>query len=187
MLCRDAAEMRPRGALLTAALILSAAALGCQKSGLVMVPVSGTVTLDGETLQPERGAGRVIFYPNTTAQELLAKGDADNPDAGRMAVGDIKPDGTYSVSTYQPGDGLAVGSYSVAVVLLADSPGTPARAKKGKDGGLPAKYSSAQTSGFVFTADPSDSSRTLDLELESDGTESQPAKPLPPPPAGKNL
>jgi len=132
-----------------------------------MVPVTGTVRFDGELLQPERGFARVIFYPDTTASELLSKGDADNPKAGRVATGDIKPDGTYSLSTYEPGDGLAIGSYSIAVVLLADLPSVAARAKKGKDGGLPARYTKAATSGFKLTVEPTDSSKVLDLDLVS--------------------
>jgi hypothetical protein len=159
---------------------------GCSKEGLVMVPVSGTVTLDGETLVPEGGKGRVIFSPVVSAKDLLAKGDPDNPEAGRMAIGDIQPDGSYTVSTSQPGDGLAIGSYSVAVTLLADSPGVPARAKAGKDGGLPTKYTRAETSGFLFTVMPDDSSRTLDLALESDGTDANAAQKPQRMPPGKN-
>jgi hypothetical protein len=68
--------------------------------------VQGKVTYKGEPVK----YGTVSFEPDTT------KGDLP------IAMGNIKEDGTYVVSTSDPGDGAVVGHHRVSIVGLDPSP-----------------------------------------------------------------
>ena len=83
---------------LTAAslLVLAALAAGCGRGRPPVVPVSGTVTVDGKPL-----AGGAI----TVA-----------PEKGRAAGGRIGPAGRFELSSWQPGDGVAPGTHRVEVI-----------------------------------------------------------------------
>lgn len=130
---------------------------GCQAgSELDTVPVSGTVTLDGQAV-----AGvAVAFKP---------KGSA-----GRGAAGMTDANGQFTLTTLQSGDGAMPGSYAVTLTKTAaaeaagpgqfdennkPSPEQMAKMRENmKSGGpaksaapeneLPGKYASAETSGF---------------------------------------
>jgi len=67
---------------------------GCDR-GPQMVPVTGQVLYKGKPLE----FGSVMFQP----------------PSGQPATGDIQPDGTFSLSTYRPGDGAVVGSHKVRI------------------------------------------------------------------------
>jgi hypothetical protein len=77
-------------------MVLLAIVLGCSGKGPRPVPVSGTVTVDGRPL-----AGGAI----TVA-----------PANGRAAGGRIGPDGRFTLSTWQLGDGVAAGTHRVEVI-----------------------------------------------------------------------
>ena len=101
--------------------ILLAAAAGCGAraehaalSGKIL-PVKGVVTYKGKPLTQ----GTVRF----------------EPDAGREAEGTIGPDGTFTLTTFQPGDGAVPGFHRVAV-------STPRKKQ------IPSKYSSFSMSGI---------------------------------------
>jgi hypothetical protein len=79
------------------------------------VPVKGTVTYKGKPLK----RGIVRF----------------EPDAGREAEGKIGPDGTFSLTTFQPGDGAIPGAHRVAVF-------TPKKKE------IPPRYSNFALSGI---------------------------------------
>ena len=66
--------------------------------------VTGKVTFNGKPV-PE---GTVTFYPQT----------------GRSASGRIQPDGTYTLTTFDEGDGAIVGSHEVTIeaVRFAGAP-----------------------------------------------------------------
>lgn len=68
--------------------------------------VQGTVTLDGKPLTK----GSVTFWPTV----------------GRSALGEIQPDGSYTLTTFEPGDGAIVGSHKVTIEV--SEPGTAAPA-----------------------------------------------------------
>jgi len=90
--------------LLTAALALS----GCgSNNGLTLGRVQGKVTYKGEPLK----YGTVSFVPDTT------KGTN-----GPIAMGNIKDDGTYILSTSDAGDGAVVGHHKISVVGLDPTP-----------------------------------------------------------------
>jgi hypothetical protein len=75
---------------------------GC--GGPRVAKVSGRVTYAG---RPVSG-GKVLFYP----------------EAGRMALGEIGPDGRYTLTTFQPGDGALIGGHRVAIEATRVGPGS---------------------------------------------------------------
>jgi hypothetical protein len=87
--------------ILSALLVAAVASVsGCGRSDAVAVyKVTGTIKLNGE---PMKGGGAIAFMP---------------PDgmAGKAAGGEIKPDGTYTVTTYEPGDGSMAGEFRVVI------------------------------------------------------------------------
>jgi hypothetical protein len=130
---------------------------GCQAgSKLGTVPVSGTVTLDGQAVADVA----VAFKPKASG--------------GRGAVGVTAADGKFTLTTLQSGDGALPGSYAVTLTKSAavearpvppiDKPSPEKQAKMAKymgSGGkpptssvapkneLPDKYASPETSGFT--------------------------------------
>jgi len=91
------------GAACVTLVALVAPALGCGRNGPRPVPVSGTVTVDGEPL-----AGGAIMVA---------------PEKGRAAGGRIGPDGRFELSSWQLGDGVALGSHRVEVIATKPLPG----------------------------------------------------------------
>jgi glutamate synthase domain-containing protein 3 len=74
---------------------------GCGSSGAttpagLTTPVAGKVTYRGKPLT----GGTVVFEPDS---------------AGREAYGSIQPDGSFTLTTYQSGDGAVRGLHRVAV------------------------------------------------------------------------
>lgn len=70
------------------------AASGCS-SGLDLGQVTGRVTIQGKPVP----SGVIMFYPEN----------------GPTAVGEIRADGTYTLSTIKPGDGAIVGLHRVTI------------------------------------------------------------------------
>ena len=93
--------------LLAAALAL----VGCGSgNGLTLGRVQGKVTYKGEPVK----FGTVSFVP-----------DASKGTDGPIAMGNIKDDGTYVLSTSDPGDGAVVGHHKISVVGLDPTPVNP--------------------------------------------------------------
>ncbi|EAQ80333.1 hypothetical protein DSM3645_10827 [Blastopirellula marina DSM 3645] len=115
---------------------------GCGERGEIIVPVSGTVRLDGAPM----AAGEVGFI---TFQ----------PRAGRAAIGKIDPsNGAFTLSTNEAGDGVLVGEHEVTVSVNATGAGGNPISL------IPKKYQEFATSGLNVTIDgPTDS---LIIELE---------------------
>lgn len=140
------------GARLAACAALAAVLLtptGCGEVGPQIVPVSGTVTLDGKPL----AYGHVQVLP-----------------AGwRPASGRLDGAGRFTLTTSSPNDGCAVGTHPV--VVLAGESITPETMKWH----APQKYADVTTSGLTVTI----TGRTDDLkiELKSDGS-MKPTKPV---------
>ena len=84
--------------------------VGCSDNGLT--PVSGTVQVSG---QPVRN-GTIMFTPS----------------GGPAAVGEIK-DGSYTLSTYKPGDGAWVGSHRVVIQATSIGPSSVIEPKSIED------------------------------------------------------
>src|SRR5689334_20558006 len=72
--------------------------VGCGGTGPELAKVRGRVEFDGKSL-PKFENAAVVF----------------TPPGGRLAKGVIETDGTFELSTYQSGDGAAVGNAKVTV------------------------------------------------------------------------
>jgi len=91
--------------LLTAGLIGLA---GCGSSnGLNLAPVRGKVTYKGQPIKN----GTVMFEP-----------DESKGTTGPQAIGTITGDGTFILSSEQPGDGAVVGMHKVGILALETDP-----------------------------------------------------------------
>lgn len=144
--------MLPRIVLL---LLLIASFAGCER-GPRIVPVSGTITLDG---RPVKDAA-VMFLLNP---------------GGRVATGITDAAGRYSLSTHPTGNGAFEGEHTVTVSLYRDesSPGTntPEGAVSGSSlvkivWLVPEKYSQPANSGLTASVNRSQS--TYDFSLSSE-------------------
>jgi hypothetical protein len=90
--------------LLMAALVLS----GCgPNNGMNLGRVQGKVTYKGEPVK----YGTVSFVP-----------DSSKGTSGPIAMGNIKDDGSYILSTSDAGDGAVVGHHRISVVGLDPTP-----------------------------------------------------------------
>lgn len=69
-----------------------------------VAPVTGTVTCAGSPVTE----GYVIFTPVVSAES--------NPmNSGKAATGTINSDGTYTLTTYDEGDGAMIGTHEVRI------------------------------------------------------------------------
>jgi len=107
--------------------------VGCGKPGYQQetAPASGKVTLDGQPL----ASGFVTFLVTN----------------GRMSTGEIKPDGTFVMSTYGDGDGARVGSHPVTITPI---PADDNRYRGQKPVPVPDRYKQPATSGFTADVKP---------------------------------
>jgi hypothetical protein len=113
-------------------LAIVAATAGCRNANeLDTAPVSGRVVLNGKPLS----RGSVTFVPNR----------------GRVANGDIQPDGTFELSTYRSGDGAIVGSHKAAVLILRPDIDPAVGPERDKPLMLiPPRYATAEESGLKY-------------------------------------
>jgi len=120
-----------RRSFLVAASLAALFTVGCGKG---MAPVRGVVTLDDGTPLTR---GLVVF-----------EGQADGKPV--MARGEIKPDGTYQLSTVKPGDGAWPGKYRVVInpMDFSDLP------DEQKNIPFDYKYMRYETSGLEFEVKP---------------------------------
>ncbi|HEY3393898.1 MAG TPA: hypothetical protein VGK58_14395 [Lacipirellulaceae bacterium] len=100
---------------------------GCDR-GPTYVPVTGTVKYSDGTV-PTGDIASITFQPASAA-----------PDT-KGASGTIQPDGTFSLTTINPGDGARPGDYVVKVNVMKGYPGgtslvadTPLKATVTEDG-----------------------------------------------------
>jgi hypothetical protein len=108
--------------------------------------VTGAVTLDGKPLP----FGAVVFAP----------------ERGRAATGQIRSDGTYTLGTYQPGDGAVAGKHCVAVVAREESRGGGPLAEKSGAWVAPQSYSDYTKSGLTYQVKP-DGPNVYDIKLST--------------------
>ena len=140
-----------------AGMLLVGLAVGCDR-GPKMAPVVGTVTVNGEPIK----LGTIMFYPSS----------------GRPATGQIGSDGTYSLTTLEPGDGAPPGEYVVTIDAVEVAESTPAPTSleeeiaAGASGKapestitflVPEKY--ADRTSTPLTATVKDEDNTIDFEI----------------------
>jgi hypothetical protein len=113
-------------ALTFALLLLSA--VGC---GSRLYPVRGKVTYaDGKPVTE----GMVVFESKDQANRITARGE-------------IRADGSYELSTYQPGDGALPGKYQVLVAPKSDPNAVD---KPSRPPPFDLRYAEFKTSGLEF-------------------------------------
>jgi hypothetical protein len=120
--------------------------------------VSGKVTYKGQPVT----SGSVIFTP---VQGTGAAG-------GRVATGNIQPDGSYALTTFDTGDGAALGQYVVTVEARGQTTmtGPPIDPKTKRPmyvppkSTIPEKYGSLDKTPLRYTVESG--SKTIDLELK---------------------
>ncbi|TWT32922.1 hypothetical protein [Blastopirellula retiformator] len=129
--------------IMAAALLLAAvAAIGCGGRTEKIVPVTGTIMIDGEPMR----AGVDGFV-------TLA------PPAGRPAIGKIDGEtGRFTLTSYEDGDGALVGTHEVSVTVNAIGRGGNPTSL------IPEKYQDLGTSGLRAKVDGPTDSLQIDLE-----------------------
>jgi hypothetical protein len=118
--------------------------MGCER-GPILVPVTGKVLYRDKPLE----FGSVMFQARS----------------GQPAIGEIQPDGTFTLSTFQPNDGAVVGTHKVRIACYeSQRPGAPKGPGEQSLGrlliperytlldqsGLTAEVTEGQTEPFVF-------------------------------------
>jgi len=138
-----------RRSLIVPGLLLLTATLSCEQSGPELAPVEGKVVIDGEPLR----FGSVMFQAKS----------------GQPARGIIQEDGTFELTTYEPGDGAHVGVNRVRVTQFASQ--SPKRRAENPDGEpslgellIPRRYTRYETSGITVTVKP-DGNRDVLISL----------------------
>ncbi len=125
--------------LLGSTILLWGLASGCGSAGgvtqTVLIPVKGKVVYKGMPMT----RGVVTFEPD---------------DYGRPASGRIEPDGSFTLSTHQAGDGVVPGHHRVTV--------TETGVKSPRDQ-LAKKWASAAASGLTADVDADHNEFTLEL------------------------
>jgi len=143
MMMRDLLQAPCSRSLPLLGLIASAllVGLGCDDGRPARVPISGTVTIEGQPLK----FGSVSFVPA----------------AGRPAGGALDSNGRYELTCYEKGDGTMAGEYKVAVT------GVESLGEHAQRWHAPQKYRDAQASGLTATVEgPRDD---LNFEITWDG------------------
>lgn len=120
-----------------ALMIVVVSLAGCGDSGPKIVPASGIVTLDGKPLT----YGHIQVMPT----------------GWRPASGSIGPDGRFTLTTTDPGDGCVVGTHPV--VILAGESTSPETMKWH----APKKYADSETSNLTVTITEATDDLKIDL------------------------
>lgn len=115
-------------------LIVAFALLAGCGGGDGKIQVTGVVTnADGSPIPGE--GGTVLFQPATSGENASAK----------HATGGVKPDGTFTMMTKTPGDGMQPGQYKVVLQLWKNY--------NNQELAVPKKYGNASTTPLEATVD----------------------------------
>ncbi|MGD9635260.1 MAG: hypothetical protein AB7G28_09120 [Pirellulales bacterium] len=110
-----------------------------------MVPIRGEVVVDGQPLR-DVTQGIVRYAPKQSG------------GAAREATARIRPDGSFEMTTFQKGDGVVAGDYSITVsaysapILTREQTEAGVRST-GRKLMIPEKYLEATTSGLSDRVD----------------------------------
>ena len=86
-----------------------AVAIGCGGRGIPLVAIQGKLTFGGS---PPPKAGKIVFSPVESSSGLLA----------RPGNADFDAKGSFTVTTFSPGDGLIPGKYRATVLCFSETP-----------------------------------------------------------------
>ena len=125
-------------------LVLGVAGCGSSSDQMATSSVKGTVTYDGKPVS----TGTVMFTPT---------------GGGPPATGQIQPDGTYELKTYEEGDGAVLGEHKVTIIALDMGSGLPEDTAAEPKALIPDKYGRDTTSGLTATV--TDGENTIDFPL----------------------
>jgi hypothetical protein len=140
-----------KGMFLVAGLACLLSFGGCGDGRPKRVPVTGTVTLNG---QPPPAPGVVFF---TTSEP--ADGYPRRPGTAKFDV-----DGKYAVNTFEDGDGLIPGRYGVAVYCWKTE---QTMENPQGESHLPTRYQDGATSGLELLVEPTARKLVYDIPLET--------------------
>lgn len=135
-------------------LLLMMVLVGCNSSEYDLVPVSGTVTLDGDPVTE----ARVIFEPQRTGKEALKAGPSSN--------GVTDENGSYTLLTTVDEDkGAVVGKHTVTIsTYLAEVDRSRDSSRIIRKEEIPARYLEPGTLSFDV---PSEGTEAADFALTS--------------------
>lgn len=80
------------------------------------------------------------------------------------SLGQVRPDGTFELSTYREGDGAFIGEHRILVSPPEILPPDPGEPPAPPFRAFPKKYRSFETSGLIATVVPGDNTFTIVLE-----------------------
>ncbi len=126
-------------------------AAGCGGETPLTAPTRGVVELDGTPLTH----GKIRFIPK----------------GGRSGYGIIQPDGTFSVSTFEDGDGALISTHNITVVSWEGSGGDGLHGDPGAaptKSLIPAEFNKPHSSGLK--CEILEGENNLRVRLSSDGT-----------------
>jgi hypothetical protein len=105
--------------------------------------------------------GRVKFKDGSDPGVLVGYGVAFEAEETKTSgVGDIQPDGTFTISTFGAADGALPGKHRVTI----SPPQAPDTDKPPQKSKLPAKYQDFNSSGLTVEIKPG--ANPIELELE---------------------
>jgi hypothetical protein len=121
---------------------------GCGSKYPPTAPVKGKITLNGKPVT----TGRISFHPTT---------------GERPALANIQPDGSYSLTTFERGDGALLGRHKVSIksTRIENAPPTPKDLKEEAEFNAKGLFSGKPRLVFLVDKKYYDD-RTTDLEAE---------------------
>jgi hypothetical protein len=114
---------------------------------LMVAPLLAAFCGCGANLQPVRGKVTLPSGQAAAGSQVVFEGEQEGNVVS--ARGDVQADGTFQMSTHQPGDGVPVGKYRVQV-----NPPPMVDAEARSVAPFNPKYSSFDTSGLQFEVKP---------------------------------
>lgn len=108
---------------LLCSIALSASLIGCSGGEFKVVKVTGDCQCDGQPIK----SGWLQFAPIPESNEKMP---------GKASIGQIQPDGTFTLTTYAENDGAVVGKHRVTV----NEPSMPEAAEIKRGAAVPEKH-----------------------------------------------
>ena len=133
-------------------------------AGCLALPLAAMLLLagcdSGRPVYPVHG--RVVFEDGTPMVDGTVEFESIEDERTRVnASGEIQPDGSFTLTTREPGDGAVEGKHRAIVV-----PPLPVDTATGRAARSPIhpKYRSYETSGLVFEVSPGENHLTIEVE-----------------------